>query len=317
MPRAFIESLESRTLFSGAIAAELVGTLPQTLLTASADHVSLQFSNPGEVKAVGGADVNLYLSAQPGITAGSVLIGSASKHLGIKPGGEAQLSAKFKLPATLADGQYFLTARIATKGIQTTNGSAIEAISDPSPVTVQSPTDSLVGAFATSPIAVGLDTAGNAGTGTVKLRVTNPTAAAIHGIVSANLYLSTAIQLNATTQWVGTLRASGITIQPGRSITIRGNVTVPATTDFGAYHLLAVLKNTPSGGAGTAVFARQPITVTAGADDSDTGDDTGTLDTGDTGDDGDTTPTSAPTTQDNGGDTTQPTTALGDDDGDC
>jgi hypothetical protein len=331
MQGAFIESLESRTLYSGSIAAEFIGTLPQTLLPVSPDHVTVQISNTGDARAAGTVGVSLYLSPQPGIGAQSVLIGGAAKRLNVKPGRSTNLNVKFKLPASLADGQYFLAAGLSATGVQP----ATAVVSDASLVAVQAPTDSLIGSFASSPLTVGLDTAGDGGTGAVKLRVTNPTAMAVHGSISANLYLSTATQLNATTQWVGTLTDRHANIPAGRSITIPGNVTIPATTPFGTYHLLAVLKNTPAGGSGTAVFARQPITITQGEDNSDNGDDGGIIDTGDDGDDGDDdgdttdqgntgdegdnggdTNPAPPTTEDNGGgDTTQPTTGPTDDSG--
>jgi hypothetical protein len=314
MPGAFIESLESRTLLSATLAGELIGTLPQTLFPAAADRLTLQMTNTGDARATGPVQAYLYVSSQAGTE--SILIGNASRSLSLKPGRAAQLNIKFKLPPNLADGDYFLTAQLTAKRVQTISGSMTQIIPDPSPIAVQPPTSSLVGAFAGSRINVGLDTSGDDGVGTAKLRVTNPTATAVHGTVSATVYLTTSTALNNFAQSVGVL-SRRVTILPGQSKLIEGNVTIPASTAFGTYHLLAVLGPHSTGVPNAPIFATQLISVSQGADTSD--DNTGAGDTGDTGDTGaGSTPFSAPTTQSGGGGATtqpaptQPSTGPGD-----
>jgi hypothetical protein len=304
MQGVIFESLESRTLFSAAIAGELLGTLPQSLLPAASDHLTLQISNTGDARAKGPVKVALFDSPSLGIE--SVLVGRANHHLNLAPGRSTQFNLKFKLPRTLADGQYFLTAQLSSPRVQTVAGSMSQTISDASPFSVQPPAAAFTGNFAGSPIKVGLDTSGDDGSGTVSLRIINTTADTLHGPVTADIYLSTSKQLNSAAQAVGTLNRT-ITVPPGRSRLIRGTVTIPASTDFGTYHLLAELRS-PAGVPTPAIFATQLITIDQGPDTS-TLDNTNPIDTG--GDDGgfgeEATSSPAPTTQDNGESTTQPT----------
>ena len=86
--------------------------LPARLLPGAAGHVALTIFNAGTTQITSTVGVSIYLSEDDWLDETDVLVGIASLDLNLVPGWSRSSAVGITLPASLAEGEYFLLAHI-------------------------------------------------------------------------------------------------------------------------------------------------------------------------------------------------------------
>lgn len=321
---ALIEPLEARQLFSGALTGSFAGAIPATLVPGATNHVNVRLTNTSGSREAGTVTVSLYISPTPDVGSDAVVIGTASRAVGMRAGQSANFPFRFASPSAVPDGNDYLIAKV--DGPASSDGSPSESIVIapqtvavvPSVVTLTGQVEAPMTPIYASQFAPSL--------GRAQVLVTNTGNVPARGPMQITLYASTSGALDASPTTVGVATFQAAVIRPGAYHPFPVAIRVPAGTAVGSYTLFASIRSAQTVNAVIATGAR-PLAVTNPpviidrrthhhGDGSDNGADIGVVvgvDAGtyfyDTGYDTSSTDTSEPAPDTSGSDTTTaPTT---------
>jgi hypothetical protein len=229
-----IEALESRRLLSAALTASLADA-PTSLVTGSADQVTVQLTNTGAATTRGRVSVQLFASADGLIDAGATPLGTLSRQVSLAAGRSAAVPVQFDLPATLTGSTEFLVTRVSGAGI------ASSTAATPAALPVQQGYVDLTGTITQLP-AGALEFGARPAPARVTVRITNQGNAVAVGRVSVVVYLSGDGQIGPTSAPLKVTSPKAVRLLPGQSILVGARVRAPNFTTPGAYYLVAQVR---------------------------------------------------------------------------
>ena len=107
------DTVEASIIVMGLdLTANLVATLPQSVVGGGKGTASVVVGEAGTQLAAGTFRVELFASSSPYLTTGQAPFGSFPEKLSLKEGKSRDLHLKFQYPASLASDEYYLLATV-------------------------------------------------------------------------------------------------------------------------------------------------------------------------------------------------------------
>ena len=198
------------------LTAAFANVLPANLQAGYKNHVAIEVSNQGDLKASGPVTVDLYASPTGSSNDEVCLfLGSVTRNMNLKPGHESSVNIRFAEPGDLADGQYYLVATIGGSESIINANAASDIVVAPARVTAQQPAADLVAKTVQAPKQTLVVEGNIVTTAPVSVTLVNKGNAAAVGPVSISFYLSTDPTGNGTQILAGTLPNASIYLKPG------------------------------------------------------------------------------------------------------
>jgi hypothetical protein len=221
------------------LSAAFQGRLPSALLPGHPAQITISVKNSGADLAKGKFGVQLYASSDPALDASDVMIGSVARKATLKPSrGSAAFKLKFKPPAALSEGGYYLLARVASS-----DGQLSTTTIAPAPVPVVAPFVRLTATITQFPLQAAGSTS-DVGGNLAVIKIKNLGNVTAKGKLAITWLLSSDTHLDKNDIVVSAPTRQSVHISPGKSILIRAQLSIPNSTPVGTFHLLAIANAT-------------------------------------------------------------------------
>jgi hypothetical protein len=243
--RSICEPLEGRRLFSATLTGAFARVIPQTILPATTDHITLRVANTGDALATGKATISLYASTDPVVNADAALLTTSSRLVRLSPRHSAAFMLRFAAPTTLAEGNYFLVARIDAP--VNTDGSVTETVAaSPQTVSIPQPFVDLTGRIATRPTRLLISGGSRTAGGSAGVLVVNSGNAPARGALDIQMFASTDSTLDSADTPIAAMHFKNVNIRAGGSRLFPVRLNLPGSTPVGNYSLFAVINSANS-----------------------------------------------------------------------
>lgn len=236
-PITTVERLEPRRLLSASLTAAFTGNLPAAILPNGTGRVAIRLSNSGPEQVTGPVTVDLYASSRPDLGSDALLLTRSSSRQKLLPGRATTVRFRFTSPAGLADGRYYIVAKVEPAADRAEASTAvtptfkaipfIQPFVDLSAQIVKQPAEPVV----VLPKAPGV--------GGASVLVFNAGNSAARGSVSIQLYLSASRTFQAGAPVIGGLINRRLNLNAAQSKVFPLRLTVPQGTTPGTYYLFA------------------------------------------------------------------------------
>jgi hypothetical protein len=258
------EALEGRRLYSATLSGSIAGSLPQSLLPDTVDHVTLRLTNTGDAVVAGRTTVSLYASTDQTVNAGAELLGMITRPVLLRPQKSTALGVRFSPPANLTVGDYFLVAKV--DALAKSNGSLSETvIASRKAVSVPQPFVDLTGKITSQPTCPLIVVASGTPTGSASVLVMNKGNVPARGPLDITLYASTDNMLDSAATQIAAAHFNNVNIRAGGSRTFPVRLTLPGNMPVGSYTLFASINSAntiaESNLANNIVAARKPLVL--------------------------------------------------------
>jgi hypothetical protein len=240
--RSICEPLEDRRLFSATLTGAFVGAIPRAILPATTDRVTLRVTNTGDAFATGKPSVSLYASTDPAVRADAVLLTTSARLVRLSPGHAAVFILRFAAPTTLAEGNYFLVARIDAP--MNVDGSVTETVAaSPKTVLIPQPFVDLTGRIATRPTRLLISGGSRAAGGTAGVLVVNSGNVPARGTLDIQMFASSNSTLDSAATPIAAVHFKNVNIRAGGSRLFPVRLNLPGSTPVGTYSLFATINS--------------------------------------------------------------------------